>query len=74
MKRVTPNIESGVVLCPGLNVTGITTLTETYCANITSTVVPVFGPMQVATFANLFVLFFSEMRILWRGRSYCGVL
>ena len=30
----------------------ITTSSETYCANITSTVVPVFGPMQVATFAN----------------------
>ena len=30
----------------------ITTLSETYCANITSTVVPVFGPMQVAIFAN----------------------
>ena len=60
-------------MCPDLNVTGITTLSETYCANITSTVVPVFGPMQVAIFANLFVLFL-EMRILWRGRSYCGVL
>ena len=66
MKRVTPNIET-VVFYVALMLQCI------YCTNITSTVVPVFGPMQVATFANLFVLFL-EMRILWRGRSYCGVL